>query len=124
MLNTIFEKRLVIGYHLSELFEMLRINSVYSARDIALCPEISDISCDIMKQQEGCQTIYSENGMFLSPANELAKQFFDIELDEHFRSTITEARVYFALYKNFEEEIDDMYLKQSLLEMQDAVVLE
>ena len=39
-----------------------------------------------------------------------------MEIDEHFRSTITEARLFFALYKNFEQEVDDVYLKQSLLE--------
>ena len=66
----------------------------------------------------------NKDGIYISPANELAKQFFDIDLDEHFRSTITEARVYFALYKNFEQEIDDMYLKQSILEMKESLVLE
>ena len=39
-----------------------------------------------------------------------------MEIDSHFRSTITEARLFFALYKNFEQEVDDVYLKQSLLE--------
>jgi len=63
-----------------------------------------------------------DGGRFISPANELARQFFDAELDEHFRSTITEARVFFALYKNFEQEIDDIYLKQSILELTETLL--
>ena len=39
-----------------------------------------------------------------------------MQIDEYFRSTITEARLYFALYKNFEQEVDDVYLKQGLVE--------
>ena len=83
MLNTIFEKRIIVGYHLQPLFDMLNLNSVFSVRDLALCPEINARG-----------TI--QNSVWL------AKQFFDMELDAHFRSTITEARLYFALYKNWE----------------------
>ena len=78
------------------LVDMLKLNSVYSIRDLALCPEINAASIN-------------------SPVD-LAQQFFDMEIDPHFRSTITEARLFFALYKNFEQEVDDVYLKQSLLE--------
>ena len=46
---------------------------------------------------------------------QLAKQFFEMDLDPHFRSTITEARLYFALYKNWEQEVEDVYLKQGIL---------
>jgi hypothetical protein len=104
---------------------MLKITSVFSQRDIALCQEISDISRDIVTQNTDCHTMFvsdDDGGKFVSPANELAKQFFDVELDAHFRSTITEARVYLALYKNFETEIDDIYLKQSILELTDALL--
>jgi len=47
-------------------------------------------------------------------AANLAKTFFDISLDPYFRSTITEARLYMALYKNLQSEIDENYLKYSL----------
>lgn len=40
----------------------------------------------------------------------LAKQFFDADIDEHFKSTILEARLYLALYRNFEQEIEDLSL--------------
>ena len=83
MLNTIFEKRIIIGYHLQPLFDMLKLNSVFSMRDLALCPEIN-----------------ADNSHQTSVV--LAKEFFEMDLDEHFRSTITEARLYFALYKNWE----------------------
>jgi hypothetical protein len=105
--------------------QMLKITSVFSERDIALCPDISDISRDIIKQNSECRTMFvaeQDGGRFISPANELARQFFDAELDEHFRSTITEARVYLALYKNFEQEIDDIYLKQSILELTETLL--
>jgi len=72
---------------------MLNLTAVYSMRDIALCPEI---------------------GLNVSPID-LAKEFFDAEMDPYFRSTITEARLYFTLYKSFEQEVDDVYLKQSIL---------
>ena len=97
MLNTIFEQRIIVGFYLQPLVDMLKLNSVFSIRDLALCPEINSA------------------GFNQTPV-QLAKQFFDMEIDEHFRSTITEARLFFALYKNFEQEVDDVYLKQSLLE--------
>lgn len=97
MLGTIFEKRIIIGYYLQPLLDMLKLDRVvFSVRDLALCPEVNS---------EG--TIQS--------AVELGKQFFEVDLDTHFRSTITEARLYFALYKNFEQEVDDVYVKQSIL---------
>jgi hypothetical protein len=46
----------------------------------------------------------------------LAKQFFDADIDEHFKSTILEARLYLALYRNFEQEIEDDVLKEVLLQ--------
>jgi hypothetical protein len=76
---------------------MLKLNSVFSVRDLALCPEINP-----------CGT--------LQTPQDLAQAFFEMTVDQHFRSTITECRLYFALYKSFEQEVDDVYLKQSLLE--------
>ena len=97
MLGTIFEKRIIVGYHLQPLLDMLKLDSVvFSTRDLALCPEINS---------EGT----------IQTAVWLAKQFFDMELDSHFRSTITEARLYFALFKNWEQEVDDVYVKHSIL---------
>ena len=46
----------------------------------------------------------------------LAKTFFDANVDPYFRSTITEARIYMALYKSFQNEIDDSYLKYALVQ--------
>ena len=54
---------------------------VFSTRDLAKRSEINKVS------------VKSEK---------LAKEFFDAEIDEHFKSTIVEARLYMALYKNFE----------------------
>ena len=105
MLNTIFEKRIIVGYHLQPLIDMLKLNSVYSVRDLALCPEINSKG-----------TIQS--------AVWLAKQFFEMELDPHFRSTITEARLYFALFKNWEQEIEDVYLKHGILGDADGVLVD
>ena len=96
MLSTIFEKRIIIGYYLQPLLDMLKLNSVFQVRDLALCPEIN-----------------SEGKIQSAPL--LGKQFFDMDLDSHFRSTITEARLYFALYKNWEGEVEDVYVKQTLL---------
>ena len=45
--------------------------------------------------------VNDEIGPIQNPAN-LAKTFFDINLDPYFRSTITEARLYMCLYKNFQ----------------------
>ena len=42
MLNTIFEQRIIVGFDLQPLVEMLKLNSVYSLRDLALCPEINE----------------------------------------------------------------------------------
>ena len=44
----------------------------------------------------------------------MAKTFFDLSLDPYFRSTITEARLYMCLYKNFQQEIDDNYMRYFL----------
>lgn len=96
MLSTIFEKRIIVGYFLQPLLDMLKLNCVFSVRDLALCPEINS------------------EGTYQSSVH-LAKQFFEAELDTHFRSTITEARLFFALYKNWEQEVEDVYLKQDLL---------
>ena len=49
------------------------------------------------------------------PSN-LAKTFFDANVDPYFRSTITEARIYMALYKSFQNEIDDSYLKYAMVQ--------
>ena len=62
MLNTIFEKRIIVGYHLQPLLDLLNLNSVCSTRDLALCPEINS------------------EGVIQSPVA-LGKQFFDMELD-------------------------------------------
>ena len=53
-------------------------NVVYTIRDLKELPELRNKkSCDI------------------------ASTFFDADIDEHFKSTITEARLWYALYKNF-----------------------
>jgi hypothetical protein len=57
--------------------------------------------------------VNDEIGAYSSPSN-LAKTFFDLNLDPYFRSSITEARLYMALYKNFSTEIDDDYLKYAV----------
>ena len=57
--------------------------------------------------------VSDEIGCNQSPAN-LAKTFFDLSLDPYFRSTITEARLYMALYKNFQHEIDENYMNYYL----------
>ena len=41
MLSTIFEQRIIVGFDLQPLVEMLKLNSVYSLRDLKLCPEIN-----------------------------------------------------------------------------------
>ena len=51
---------------------------MYTIRDLKELPELRNKkSCDI------------------------ASTFFDADIDEHFKSTITEARLWYALYKNF-----------------------
>ena len=64
---------------MNKLLEILNLSSIYQTRDIMVNEEI---------------------GVSQTPSN-LAKTFFDINLDPYFRSTITEARLYMALYKNF-----------------------
>ena len=98
MLNTIFEKRVMIGFNLQQLVDMLKLkqqNVVFSFRDLGERPEISKVS---------------------TKTDELAKKFFDADINQHFKSTIVEARLYMALYRNFEQEIEDDVLKRSLLE--------
>jgi hypothetical protein len=58
--------------------------------------------------------VYNEVGVNQTPSG-LAKTFFDMNLDPYFRSTITEARLYMCLYKNFQSEIDENYLKYSMV---------
>ena len=41
MLSTIFEKRILVGYNLQPLLDLLKLNSVSITRDLALCPEIN-----------------------------------------------------------------------------------
>jgi len=81
MLNNIFNKRIIIGHDLPQLIEILKLkqsNVVYTTRDLKELPELRNKkSCDI------------------------ASTFFDADIDEHFKSTITEARLWYALYKNF-----------------------
>ncbi len=69
------------------------MTSVYTVRDIVVNDTIG-VNC---------------------PSN-LAKTFFDANIDPFFRSTITEARLYLALYKSFQNEIDDSYLKYQVME--------
>ncbi len=97
MLNSIFEKRVIVGLNLPQLVEMLKLkqaNVVYSTRDLASRPEINKVSLK---------------------SHELAKEFFDADLDQHFKSTIVEARLFMALYRNFEQEIEDEILKSEIL---------
>ena len=64
---------------MNKLLEILNLSSVYQTRDIMVNEEI---------------------GANQTAAN-LAKTFFDVNMDPYFRSTITEARLYMALFKNF-----------------------
>lgn len=74
------------------MVQALNLTSVFTVRDLVVNDEIG-VNC---------------------PSN-LAKTFFDMKLDPFFRSTITDARLYMALYKNFQQEIDDNYLKFSII---------
>ena len=58
--------------------------------------------------------VNEEIGATTTPSN-LAKTFFDLNLDPYFRSTITEARLFMTLYKNFQTEIDDNYIKYAVV---------
>lgn len=78
---------------MNKLLEILNLSSIYQTRDIMVNEEI---------------------GVSQTPSN-LAKTFYDINLDPYFRSTITEARLYMSLYKNFQSEIDDNYMKYSMV---------
>lgn len=83
--------------HLNQLTEMLRLDKseiVFSVRDLAKRKEIAAVS-----QQ----------------TNKLAREFFDADVDEHFKSTIVEARLFMALYRNFEQEIEDTFLKSTFI---------
>jgi len=44
-------------------------------------------------------------------SNKIEKDFFDADIDEKFRSTIVESRLWLALYLSFEIEIEDRELK-------------
>lgn len=78
MLNLVLEKKVVVGYQLHTLFKSLPLTCVFTLRDLVVNDSI------------GINT----------PSN-LARTFFDFGLDPFFRSTITEARLYMALYKCF-----------------------
>ncbi len=78
---------------MTKLLNVLNLTSVYTVRDIVVNDTIG-VNC---------------------PSN-LAKTFFDANIDPFFRSTITEARLYLALYKSFQNEIDDSYLKYQVME--------
>jgi len=93
MLNLVLDKKIVVGYQLEKLFSGLTLSCVYTLRDVAINDQIG----------------------INSPSN-LARTFFDFSLDPFFRSTITEARLYMSLYKNFQTEIDDYYLKFEIME--------
>ena len=63
MLNTIFEKRVMIGFNLQQLVDMLKLkqqNVVFSFRDLGERPEISKVS---------------------TKTDELAKKFFDADIN-------------------------------------------
>ena len=78
MLNTIFANKVLVGYQLSPLLSSLgKLSSIFTVRDIVVS-DIIGVNC---------------------PSN-LAKTFFDATVDPYFRSTITEARIYMALYKS------------------------
>lgn len=93
MLNQIFNNKIVIGYQISKLLKTLNLTSSFQVRDIVINDTIG-VNC---------------------PSN-LAKTFFNCNMDPFFRSTITEARLYMGLYKSFQNEIDDSYLKYSLVD--------
>ena len=88
MLNMIFANKVLVGYQLSKLLQTLNLSCVYTVRDLVISDTIG-INC---------------------PSN-LAKTFFDASVDPFFRSTVTEARLFLALYKSFQAEIDDSYIK-------------
>jgi hypothetical protein len=73
--------------------QTLNLSCVYTVRDLVISDTIG-INC---------------------PSN-LAKTFFDASVDPFFRSTITEARIFLALYKSFQSEIDDSYIKQGIVD--------
>ena len=97
MINNIFNKKVIVGHQLQPLVELLNLSAVFTVRDIGICEEI--------------YTLKNNDN-----ASVLAKHFFDADLDETFRSTITEARLYMTIFKNFQNEIDDAYLKHTVLE--------
>lgn len=78
MLNVIFDRKVLIGYQLSKLLQTLNLSAVFTVRDLVISDTIG-VNC---------------------PSN-LAKTFFDANIDPFFRSTLTEARLYMALYKSF-----------------------
>jgi hypothetical protein len=69
---------MIIGYQVGKLMEYLNLSCEYKVRDVSVSDEIG-----------------------VNTSHNLAKLFFDMEIDPYFRSTITEARLYMALYKNF-----------------------
>lgn len=91
-LNQVLDKKLVIGYQVSKLLRVLNLSAIYTVRDVVVNDTIG-VNC---------------------PSN-LAKTFFDANIDPFFRSTVTEARLYLALYKSFQQEIDDNYLKYQMM---------
>ena len=78
MLNKVLDKKVIIGYQIGKLLKILNLSCVNTVRDIVINDTIG-VNC----------------------ASNLAKTFFDANIDPFFRSTLTEARLYLALYKSF-----------------------
>ena len=76
------------------MLKLKQSNVVFSTRDLALRPEVHRVG---------------------HKSTDLAKQFFDADLDRSFKSTIVEARLFLALYRSFEQEIEDTVLKESII---------
>lgn len=95
VLHQIFDNRVVVGYQLNKLLELLNLTAVYQTRDLLVSKELS-APIESLEQDLNKGLAYEVQ----TPAT-MAKTFFDISMDPYFRSTITEARVYMSLYKNF-----------------------
>jgi hypothetical protein len=40
MINTVFNKRVIVGHQLQPLVELLNLSAVFTVRDIGICEEI------------------------------------------------------------------------------------
>ncbi|CAI2386034.1 unnamed protein product [Moneuplotes crassus] len=92
MLNVICDGKIIVGYGIQKVLEMLSIKSVYTVRDLITHEEI------------GVTTVPS-----------LAQKFYGLDLDLFFRSTITEARLYIGVYKSMKQEFEDKNFNERIM---------